>query len=137
MPQGAVVLYGCLMGYGGRVIASHDLGSRLVENGDQLSSALESILEFVERTSPTTPATRFEALDHGPIRVLVDKGIHSMLILIIEGQEDEALRQRMRQILQGFDGRYATDLAEGDLGRRLRRDGRDAIATAANLTKVF
>ena len=137
MPQGAAILYGCLMGYGGQVIASHDLGSPLVENGDRLSGAVESIVDFVERTYPSSRREPFEALDHGPVRVLVDRGSFCMLILIIEGHEDEALREGMRQILEGFEERNGSDLEEGTFGKRTRRDGRDALATASNLMKVF
>jgi hypothetical protein len=137
MPQGAAILYGCLMGYGGQLIASHDLGSPLVENGDRLSGAVESIVDFVERTYPTSLSEPFEALDHGPVRVLVDKGTFCMLILIIEGHEDEALREGMRQILEGFEERNEADLAAGVFGSRVRSDGRNALAAASNLMKVF
>ena len=137
MPQGAPILYGCFMGYEGQMIASHNLGSPLVENGDRLSTAMASILEFVERSYPTTQREPFEALDHGPIRVLVDKGKFCMLILIVEGHEDEGLRQGMREILEGFEERNGSDLEAGAIGGRMRKDGQDTLFTAANLMKVF
>ncbi len=137
MPQGAPILYGSLMVYGGQVIASHNLGNPLVENGDRLSTAMGSILDFVERAYPTTQSEPFESLDHGPIRVLVDRGKFCMLILIVEGHEDERLRQRMREILEGFEERNGTDLKGGAIGSRMRKDGQDTLSTAANLMKVF
>ncbi len=135
--RGAAILYGCLLRYGGPLLASHSLGSPLVENGDRFSSAMESILEFVERSYPISRREPFEALDHGPVRVLVDKGRFYMLIVIVEGHEDDALREGMWEILGGFEERNESDLAEGAFGSRMRRDGRDALAAASNLMKVF
>ena len=137
MPQRAAILYGCLMRYGGQLIASHNLGSPLAENGDRLSRSMESILEFVERSYPISPRESFEALDHGTVRVLVNRGKFCLLIVIIEGHEDDALREGMREILEGFEERNELDLAEGAVGSRMRRDGRDALAAASNLMKVF
>ncbi|MFQ5918428.1 MAG: hypothetical protein ACE5I4_00090 [Thermoplasmata archaeon] len=119
------------------MIASHNLGSPLVENGDRLSGAMESILGFVEQTSPSSRREPFKALDHGPVRILAQKGTFCMLILIIVGHEDEALRQGMRQILNGFEDRNGSDLAAAAFGSRTQRDGRDALATVSNLMKVF
>ncbi|MCJ2531995.1 MAG: hypothetical protein LN413_06835 [Candidatus Thermoplasmatota archaeon] len=137
MPQSAPILYGCLMGYGGQVIVSHNLGSPLVEDGDRLSTAMAPILEFVERSYPTTQSELFEALDHGPIRVLAHKGKFCTLILIVEGHEDEGLRQGMQEILERFEERNESDLREGAIGGRMRKDGQDTISIATNLMKVF
>lgn len=119
------------------MIASRSLGSSLVEDGDRLSYALEGILEFVEQAYPSARWEPFEALDHGPVRVLVEKGRFCMLVLVIEGKDDEALREGMHEILEQFEERNKTELAQGALGRRLRRDGRDSLSTASNLMKVF
>ncbi len=136
MPQGAPILDGCFMGCGGQVIASHNLGSPWVETGDCLSTAMASILEFVERSYPTTQREPFEPLDHGPSRVLVDAGKFCMLILIVEGHEDEGLRQGMREILEGCEERHGSDLREGATGGRMRKDGQDTPSTAASPMKV-
>ncbi|MFQ5985960.1 MAG: hypothetical protein ACE5KQ_01200 [Thermoplasmata archaeon] len=137
MPRGAVILYGCLMGYGGKVIASHNLGGSLEEDADRFSNAVTSVLDFVERTYPSSQPEPFEVLDHGAVRVLVEKGRYCMLILIIEGKEDEALREGIREILERFEARNGAGLAQDALGHRIRRDGRDSLSMAANLMKVF
>jgi hypothetical protein len=137
MLPGSAVLYGCLMGYGGALIASRSLGVRLGGDGDRLSTALQTILNFVERAYPSSGQTPFEALDHGPVRVLVEKGQFCMLILVIEGREDEALREGMHEIIARFEERNQLDLAEGTLRGRLRRDGQESLSTASNLMKVL
>ncbi|MFQ5552640.1 MAG: hypothetical protein ACE5EW_02855 [Thermoplasmata archaeon] len=137
MSRGAVILYGCLVGYGRQVIASHNPRGSSGEVADQLSNAVESILDFVERTYPSAQREPFEVLDHGGVRVLVEKGQFCMLILVIEGREDEALREGIREILERFEARNGSGLARGALGNRIRRDGQDSLSMAANLTKVF
>ncbi|MEE9593758.1 MAG: hypothetical protein V3W28_09280 [Thermoplasmata archaeon] len=137
MPPGSAILYSCLMGYGGDLIASRSLENRLEGDGDRLSIALQTILNFVERAYPSSGQTPFEALDHGPVRVLVEKGKFCLLILVIEGKEDEALREGMHEILARFEERNEPDLAEGTLRGRLRRDGQESLSTASNLMKVF
>ena len=84
---------------------------------------MESILEFVERSHPISRHEPFEALDYGPVRVLMNKGNFSMLIVNIEGHEDDALREGLREILEGFEERNESDLAEGAVRSRMRRDG--------------
>lgn len=137
MLPGAAILYGCLMGYGGQLIASRSLGNRLEGDGDRLSTALQAILNFVEQAYPSAGQTPFEALDHGPVRVLVEKGQFCMLILVIEGREDEALRGGMQEILERFEERNEPALARGALGGHVRQDGRESLSIASNLMKVF
>lgn len=137
MPKWTTILYGCLTAYGGEVIASHSIGSSLEADGDRLPYTLEAILKFVDRAYPSTHWEPFEALDHGPVRILIEKGRFTMLILVIEGQEDTALREGMREILQRFEDRNEAGLGRGTLDRRLREDGQNSLATASNLIKVF
>lgn len=137
MRRRAAILYGCLMGYGGQVIASRSVGTPLVEDGDRLSHALEGILAFIERAYPSSERQPFEALDHGPVRVLVERGRFCMLILVVDSHEDASLRQGMREILASFEERNEASLREGTYDRRLTKDGRESLTTVSNLVKVF
>lgn len=137
MPPGAVILYGCLMGYGGQVIASRSVGRSFGEDGDRLSNALEGILTFVDEAYPASSREPFEALDHGPVRILMERGRFSMLILVIQGREDSGLREGMREILERFEERNEAPLGQGDYGPQLRQDGHDSLTTASHLTNVF
>lgn len=111
MDSANTVLHSFLVGEGGILLASRDLSTRPAVDEDVFSAALEAIQHFMRVTFPVMEGRQLRTLGYEDFRILIEKGRHCCLVLVVEGAEPERWRSRMREALHRFEGEHAGALA--------------------------
>ncbi len=75
---------------------------------DLFGGMFTAIQQFIhDSMGGADPASQVGRLDYGENRILVERGKHLFLAVIIFGEENEALRDSMRDVLNRIEGAYA------------------------------
>jgi len=68
-----------------------------------LPKTLDIIQSFVRTSFPLISGKWLKAIDHGDMRIIVERGEHTCLALVLAGRENELLRKQMRDVLSAFE----------------------------------
>jgi len=104
-----------LMSTDGRLIAS-EMGADSTMDRDILSSMLTAIGDFVKQSF--RDETGLNSFETGGRQVLLIKGQHASITVVLLGKEPPGLREQMQRMLETFEGQYAgvIDRWDGNLG---------------------
>ncbi len=100
---------------------------------DLFSATLDVIQNFMRTSFPFLKGTFLRTIEHGNLRILIERGRYSYLTLLIEGLEESGFRNRMRQELQEFETKNAGILEQ--MMRRIRQPTREAESPSAPAPK--
>ncbi len=94
-----------LMYEDGTLIGSKSMLASAGFDLEMLSKTLNLIQSFVRKSFPGLSGGSLRALDHEGLRILVEKGEHSYLALILSGRENDLLRTQMKHAINSFESR--------------------------------
>ena len=78
-----------------------------------LSKTLALIQHFVKTSFPGLSGDSLRALDHEGLRIVIEKGEHTCLALILKGRENDFLRRQMKDALEAFESKNDFRLVNG------------------------
>lgn len=127
-----------------QVFLVHKSGTILVSQAREGNPPLDGAIlldvlgvfhEFMERAFPLAGGW-VDAIEHGNVKILVERGQHCLLALVTAGRENDVLRGQMRDVLRGFEARNAQALRPPfDPGHL--EGGEDALGVFFGTTPVF
>ena len=84
------------------------IGSRLVPeermiDPDSFSATLDVIQNFMRTSFPTLRGKWLKSIRHGDYTLVMERGGHTFLTLVLGGEENDQLRRKMIESLNGFE----------------------------------
>lgn len=76
---------------------------------DIFSATLDAIQTFMSRSFPYLFGKSLRRIEHGEVKILIERGRYSYLALVIEGEDTDTLWVRMRELVEEFE---LTNMAE-------------------------
>jgi hypothetical protein len=114
----------------GTLIASRShLGAEEVDR-DLFSATLDVIENFMRTSFPLLRGKWLRTIEHGNLRIVIERGRHAYLALVIDGEENDLLRRQMRDELVQFERTNADVLPAW---RGIQEDARDTDALFEHL----
>jgi hypothetical protein len=95
----------------GRLITSYKSGRVKTKEAFSVTGMLTVIQDFVNDAFKRTEGS-LKTLEHGDLKILIERGAHVYLAVIIEGSEPGELRKEMRRVLKEVDREYGDILDE-------------------------
>jgi hypothetical protein len=108
------ILQAFLVYRGGTLIASRSRKGKPSVDSDVFTAVLEALQQFMHRSFPLLGPGWLGAIDHGDVKILVERGEHCFLALVTAGPEHDILRGEMRDALSRFEARNRAALASWD-----------------------
>ncbi len=130
------VLHAFLVYSGGSLIASRGLDGLPVADEDIFSAVLEAIQSFVKVSLPAFDGW-LNAIDHGDLKLLAERGTHCFLVLATSGREDDLLRGEMRDVLSRFEERNVEALARWDGDPDSLKGAQEVVSFFFEMHRVF
>ncbi|MCJ2520643.1 MAG: hypothetical protein LN412_06845, partial [Candidatus Thermoplasmatota archaeon] len=106
------IIHVFLVYIGGSLIASRSLEGQTVPDEDIFSAVLEAIQRFVKITIPAFGKGWLDAIDHGTLKILLERGKYCFLVLVTTGNQDDQLRGEVRDVLRRFEERNVEGLEQ-------------------------
>lgn len=106
------VMAAYLMYEDGTMIQSKSTSARDSEESDLLPKTLDIVQSFVRTSFPLISGKWLKAIDHGDMRIVVERGEHTCLALVLAGRENELLRRQMRDVLVAFESKHRLNLTD-------------------------
>ncbi len=131
------ILHTFLVYHGGSLIASRSLEGQSVPDEDIFSAVLEAIQTFIKVTIPPFGRGWLDAIDHGDLKILTERGEYCLLVLVTTGREDDLLRGEMRDVLGRFEERNAEVLVEWQGDPDNLSGHEDVVSFFFDLNRVF
>lgn len=131
------VLHAFLVYHGGSLIASRSLTVNPALDEDIFSAVLEAIQRFIKVTFPGLSTGWLDAIDHGDLKILLERGRHCFLVLVTTGREDDLLRGEMKDVLSRFEERNAGRLEDWSGDPQDLVGAREVVNLFFDLSKVF
>jgi len=99
-----------LLHRGGLLIDSSDVWREVGVDADLFSATLDVIQNFVKTSFPGMGPYGLRSVAFGNRTLLIERGRHTYLVIVLTGAEDEILRWTLRDLLREFEGRNAETL---------------------------
>lgn len=131
------ILHAFLVYQGGSLIVSRSRIGQAVPDDDIFAAVLEAMQRFVRISVPALGGSWLDAIDHGDLKILLERGRHCFLVLVTTGREDDLLRGELRDVLTRFEERNAMRLENWNGDPDELRGGRDAVNFFFDMDKVF
>jgi len=106
------VMAAYLMYEDGTIIQSKSTSPRDSMESDLLPKTLDIVQSFVRTSFPLISGRWLKAIDHGDMRIVVERGEHTCLALVLAGRENELLRRQMRDVLIAFESKNNLNLTD-------------------------
>ncbi len=71
---------------------------------DIFGATLDAIQSFMRTSFPYLLGRSLRRIEHGEVAILIERGRHSYLALVIRGEDNETLWIRMRELVENFEG---------------------------------
>ncbi len=78
-------------------------GEKIIDK-DLFSATLDVIQNFMRTSFPTLRGQWLRTITHGDYTLVIERGRHTYLVLVILGQENDQLRRLMRDTILKFEG---------------------------------
>ncbi len=103
----------------GRLIAHQTRRLKPGMDDEILSSMLIAIQSFVKDSFKDEQATHLQRLDFGEKKILVEKGDHIFIAVVLHGEYPGAVPKKMKQVIESVEADHGETLAgwDGDLER--------------------
>ncbi|MFQ5837735.1 MAG: hypothetical protein ACE5HJ_03020 [Thermoplasmata archaeon] len=131
------VLHVYLIYHGGSLIASRSLESNPAVDEDIFSAVLDAIQRFLKISFPALGAGWLDAIDHGDLKILLERGNYCFLVLVTAGRQDDLLRGEMKDVLSRFEEKNAQGLEHWNGDPDTLKGAQEAVNLFFDLTKVF
>ncbi len=131
------ILHAFLIYHGGSLIASRSLDGHSLPDEDIFSAVLEAIQRFMNVSLPVLHGRWLDAIVHGDLKILTERGRHCFLVLVTTGREDDLLRGEMMDVLRRFEERNSSALAKWDGDVSSMTDATAAVDLFFDLDQVF
>lgn len=126
------VIKGAYMIYAdGTLIAAKSTSSEPGVDLDIFSATLDVIQNFMRTSFPLLSGKWLKAIDHGDMRIILERGERVYLALVLTGEENDLLRREMKDVISSFESRNESRLAAW------RGMAQDAVGTEAALETFF
>jgi hypothetical protein len=135
--SGSQVLQAFLVYHGGSLIASRSLDAHPAVDEDIFSAVLEAIQRFMKVSFPALGTGWLDAIDHGDLKILLERGRYCFLVLVTSGREDDLLRGEMKDVLARFEERNAKLLERWNGDPEELEGAREAVNLFFEMQKVF
>jgi hypothetical protein len=96
----------------GRLVTSYKSGKIKTKEAFSMTGMLTVIQNFVSDAFKRTDGS-LKTLEHGDLRILIERGANVYLAVLIEGREPKELRKEMRRVLKEVEQRYE-DILDDD-----------------------
>lgn len=103
--KGAYLIY-----MDGTLIASKSVFPKVGVDLDIFSATLDVIQNFMRTSFPYLSGKWLKAIDHGDMRIIIERGKHVYLALVLTGEENDLLRREMTDIIASFEERNESTL---------------------------
>ncbi len=87
----------------GTLIASRTSYEDERVDSDIFSATLDAIQTFMKTSFPHLLGKTLKRIEHGDVRILIERGRHSYLSLVIEGEDTDTLWIRMKELIENFE----------------------------------
>ncbi|MEE9601328.1 MAG: hypothetical protein V3W22_06495 [Thermoplasmata archaeon] len=131
------IIHVFLVYIGGSLIASRSLEGQTVPDEDIFSAVLEAIQRFVKITIPAFGKGWLDAIDHGTLKILLERGKYCFLVLVTTGNQDDQLRGEVRDVLRRFEERNVEGLEQWNGDPDTLMGHGDVVSFFFDLKKVF
>ncbi len=95
----------------GTLIGSMSSSGESVDR-DLFTATLDVIQNFMRTSFPVLAGSSLRTIEHGEVKILLDRGRQCYLAIILSGEENDLLRRQMRDELLGFEDRNRDVLAK-------------------------
>lgn len=95
----------------GTLIASKTSFEEQVDN-DIFSATLDAIQTFMKTSFPYLLGKTLKRIEHGDVKILIERGRHSYLSLVIRGDDTDTLWTRMKELVENFEAANPTRLPD-------------------------
>ncbi|NIN69536.1 MAG: hypothetical protein GTO63_33615 [Anaerolineae bacterium] len=131
------ILHAFLVYQGGSLIASRSAVGQSVPDDDIFAAVLEAIQRFMKVSLPTFGGSWLDAIDHGDLKILLERARHCFLVLVTTGREDDLLRGELRDVLTRFEERNTVELDDWKGDPEELEGARDAVNFFFDMDRVF
>ncbi|HYM40055.1 MAG TPA: hypothetical protein VEY12_07930, partial [Thermoplasmata archaeon] len=97
---------------GGLLIDSTDVWQEVGVDADLFGATLDTIQNFMQTSFPALGGPGLRSVAFGNRTLLIERGRYAYLIVVLAGQEDEALRWTLRDLLREFESKNADVLKD-------------------------
>ena len=87
----------------GTLIDSYNTGPESAVDQDLFSATLDVIQNFMRTSFPILQGTSLRTIEHGDLKVIIERGRRCYLTLVLEGEENDLLRRQMRDEVLAFE----------------------------------
>jgi len=70
---------------------------------DLFSATLDVIQNFMRTSFPLLRGKSLKTIEHGDLRIIIERGRLSYIAVVLDGEENDLLRRQMRDELQQFE----------------------------------
>lgn len=131
------VLQAFLVYHGGTLIAARRGPGHEGLDEDLFSASLEAFQQFMHTSFPFLRMGWLDTIEHGGLKILLERGDHCFLALVTTGREDDVLRGEMGSVVRRFEARNAALLPRWN-GRSQELEGVDeALGVFFDLPQLF
>jgi len=96
----------------GTLIGSLATSGKAEMDRDLFSATLDVIQNFMRTTFPLLRGKSLKTIEHGDLKILIERGKFCYIAVVLEGEENDLLRRQMRDELQRFEDLNRTVLAK-------------------------
>ncbi len=79
---------------------------------DIFSATLDAIQTFMKTSFPYLLGKTLKRIEHGDVKILIERGRHSYLSLVIAGEDTDTLWIRMKELIENFEAANPTQLPD-------------------------
>ncbi len=94
----------------GTLIISKSNFSEMKVDKDIFTATLDVIQNFMKTSFPYLSGKWLKTIDHGDMKILLERGKYTFLVVVIKGEENDILRRQMKDLLSTFEAKNAEKL---------------------------
>ncbi len=98
---------------------------------DLFSATLDVIQNFMRTSFPILRGSSLKTIEHGDLRIIIERGRYCYLTVVLSGEENDLLRRQMRDELLAFEA------ANADVLRNWRGVPEEAMGADEALERLF
>jgi len=87
----------------GTLISSYAKEAGTSIDQDLFSATLDVIQNFMRTSFPILKGTSLRTIEHGDLRIIIERGRRCYLTVVLEGEENDLLRRQMRDEVLTFE----------------------------------
>lgn len=131
------VQHAFLVYQGGTLIAARSQVPNGLQDEDVFAAVFEALQHYARFRLDPFGGGRLDAIDQGDVKILVERGRYSYLVLVTTGRENELLRGEMHHLLERFETRNVTTLSQwsGDTGQL--EGAQETVEVLCRMDQVF